>query len=497
MHAAMWPGLLAGQEKPWEDGWLKLESLVTPLVLNYCQCQLELGEYYEVLEHTTELLQKHNDNAKAYFKRAKAHAAVWNEREAREDFQRVAHLDPSMAAAVKKELKQLGERMRKKHVEDRKRYQGLFQSSQGLKAREGRESRDVGDGAPQGGAGVQETPGHGEQGAETEGTEQPRAPQAEQGTPRAGGEGAAPGGEEARGEPVGEEAEGMDRTGVGEEENLGTCGAKPESLGTEEKDEKEEEREEEEEEGEEEKKEEEKEEEEESKEEKVARGAEEEDGKLEEENEEENEEEDVDKEEKDDKGDREEKMERGAEEEEKLKEGEEVEKEKEKEEENKEEEERKEEAVVKGTVGDKEKECLPAKIKKPEAEQCGAIGETKAAGLMQGLEQRASGAEGAGIGSEAQAQPKRAPHLGPAEGTPGLEDETSGEALEEVSCRDQGAGSGQENAGEGNILKESFTPGEGEELGRGAKIPQCPTAAREGDAAPLEQPSKEQGCDQP
>lgn len=48
-----------GQEKPWEEGWLKLESLVTPLVLNYCQCQLELGEYYEVLEHTTELLQKH------------------------------------------------------------------------------------------------------------------------------------------------------------------------------------------------------------------------------------------------------------------------------------------------------------------------------------------------------------------------------------------------------------------------------------------------------
>lgn len=57
MNYPLW---LPGQEKPWEDGWLKLESLVTPLVLNYCQCQLELGEYYEVLEHTTELLQKHN-----------------------------------------------------------------------------------------------------------------------------------------------------------------------------------------------------------------------------------------------------------------------------------------------------------------------------------------------------------------------------------------------------------------------------------------------------
>lgn len=29
-------------------------------MLNYCQCQLELGEYYEVLEHTTDLLQKDN-----------------------------------------------------------------------------------------------------------------------------------------------------------------------------------------------------------------------------------------------------------------------------------------------------------------------------------------------------------------------------------------------------------------------------------------------------
>uniref|UniRef100_A0A7N5JWL6 AIP/AIPL N-terminal FKBP-type PPIase domain-containing protein n=1 Tax=Ailuropoda melanoleuca TaxID=9646 RepID=A0A7N5JWL6_AILME len=115
------------KEKPWEEGWLKLENLITPLVLNYCQCQLELGEYYEVLEHTTAILQKNNENVKAYFKRAKAHAAVWNEKEAQVDFLRVAQLDPSLAAAVRKELKVLGERMRLKHVEDRKRYRDLFQ----------------------------------------------------------------------------------------------------------------------------------------------------------------------------------------------------------------------------------------------------------------------------------------------------------------------------------------------------------------------------------
>uniref|UniRef100_A0A8D2L6G9 AIP/AIPL N-terminal FKBP-type PPIase domain-containing protein n=1 Tax=Varanus komodoensis TaxID=61221 RepID=A0A8D2L6G9_VARKO len=48
------------KEKPQEEEWVKLENLITPLVLNYCQCQLELGEYYEVLEHTTDLLQKNS-----------------------------------------------------------------------------------------------------------------------------------------------------------------------------------------------------------------------------------------------------------------------------------------------------------------------------------------------------------------------------------------------------------------------------------------------------
>ncbi|XP_071425335.1 golgin subfamily A member 6-like protein 26 [Pithys albifrons albifrons] len=475
---------LQAKEKPWEDGWLKLESLVTPLVLNYCQCQLELGEYYEVLEHTTELLQKHNDNAKAYFKRAKAHAAVWNEREAREDFLRVAHLDPSMAAAVKKELKQLGERMRKKHVEDRKRYQGLFQSRQGQGDSKGQEGREVVDGAPQGEVGVQEISGQGERDAGTKVTEQPKAAQAEQGTHRAGAEEAAPGGEAAPEQPVGGEVEVRDQTGLGEEVKLDSCGAKPESLGREEEDEKE---------GEEEKKERqkenEKEEKEEGEEEKIKRGAEEEEEKLEEEEEkveekeekrerqekiergakEEDEklqEEEEKVEEKEEKEERQEKVERGAKEKgEKLQEGEEVEKEKEKEGKG----EREEEKVEKGKVEeDKNKESLPAEMEKLDAGQCGATG------LEQGLEQGASEAEEDGTGSAAQAQPNRAPEPGlpseglePAEGSPELEDETPGETLEEGRCRQQRAGSRQENGWEGNIPAESFTPGAAREWGNG------------------------------
>ncbi|XP_031410580.1 aryl-hydrocarbon-interacting protein-like 1 [Meleagris gallopavo] len=205
---------LQAKEKPWEEGWLKLESLVTPLVLNYCQCQLELGEYYEVLEHTTELLQKHHDNAKAYFKRAKAHAAVWNEREAREDFLRVAHLDPAMAAAVKKELKLLGERMRKKHVEDRKRYQGLFQQPRGGRAgMGGGRQEEVGchegeQGMGMGEAGV----GEGERGMAGDGCGK-----------EAWGRGTVPGEAEVVGNGVGQ----------GGEVKLGVCRAELESCGAE------------------------------------------------------------------------------------------------------------------------------------------------------------------------------------------------------------------------------------------------------------------------
>uniref|UniRef100_A0A669PRL6 AIP/AIPL N-terminal FKBP-type PPIase domain-containing protein n=1 Tax=Phasianus colchicus TaxID=9054 RepID=A0A669PRL6_PHACC len=205
---------LQAKEKPWEEGWLKLESLVTPLVLNYCQCQLELGEYYEVLEHTTELLQKHNDNAKAYFKRAKAHAAVWNEREAREDFLRVAHLDPAMAAAVKKELKLLGERMRKKHVEDRKRYQGLFQQPRGGRAGgDGRRQEEVGCHGREQGVGMGEAGvGEGEQGMAGDGCGKEEW-----------GRGTAPGEAEVVGNGVGQ----------GGEVKLGVCRAELESCGAE------------------------------------------------------------------------------------------------------------------------------------------------------------------------------------------------------------------------------------------------------------------------
>lgn len=67
-----------------------------------------------------------SDNLKAYYKRAKAHAAVWNEKEARADFAKVLELDPSLELSVAKELRILEERIRTKDKEDKNRYKGLF-----------------------------------------------------------------------------------------------------------------------------------------------------------------------------------------------------------------------------------------------------------------------------------------------------------------------------------------------------------------------------------
>ncbi|KAK1158331.1 aryl-hydrocarbon-interacting protein-like 1 [Acipenser oxyrinchus oxyrinchus] len=114
------------KEKAWEVPWLKLEKMVHTLTLNYCQCLLKMAEYYEVLEHTTDIINHHPGVLKAYFMRAKAHVEVWNEEQAKADFQKVLELDPSMAKTVRKELQILHMRMEEKRDEDKLTYKGMF-----------------------------------------------------------------------------------------------------------------------------------------------------------------------------------------------------------------------------------------------------------------------------------------------------------------------------------------------------------------------------------
>lgn len=62
------------------------------------------------------------DCVKGYYKRAKAHAAVWNEKEARRDFNMVAQLDITLASLIHRELKALSERMKEKYWEEKEQY---------------------------------------------------------------------------------------------------------------------------------------------------------------------------------------------------------------------------------------------------------------------------------------------------------------------------------------------------------------------------------------
>uniref|UniRef100_T1J6F3 peptidylprolyl isomerase n=1 Tax=Strigamia maritima TaxID=126957 RepID=T1J6F3_STRMM len=95
------------KEKPGDEEWNELDKMKIPLLLNYSQCQLLQNEYYSVIEHTTTVLEKDENNVKALFRRAKAHVGAWNPTEARYDFEKIFELDPSLTAAVNKELEQL------------------------------------------------------------------------------------------------------------------------------------------------------------------------------------------------------------------------------------------------------------------------------------------------------------------------------------------------------------------------------------------------------
>nr|XP_061786537.1 aryl-hydrocarbon-interacting protein-like 1 isoform X1 [Nerophis lumbriciformis] len=132
------------REMPGHVDYINLARMILPLELNYCQCMLELHEYYHVIEHASQLLDKHKDCVKGYYKRAKAHAAVWNEKEARRDFKMVAHLDPTLASLVHRELRTLSERMKEKYWEEKEVYWKKLERHDGGSEEE--EEEDVGPG---------------------------------------------------------------------------------------------------------------------------------------------------------------------------------------------------------------------------------------------------------------------------------------------------------------------------------------------------------------
>lgn len=77
-----------------------------------------------------------SDCVKGYYKRAKAHAAVWNEKEARRDFNMVASLDITLASLVGRELRALSERMKEKYWEEKEAYWNMLEKTQDKVAEE-------------------------------------------------------------------------------------------------------------------------------------------------------------------------------------------------------------------------------------------------------------------------------------------------------------------------------------------------------------------------
>lgn len=112
------------KEKAGDEEWNELESQRIPLLSNFAQCRLSLKDYYPVINYTSQIIDKDPKNIKAWFRRGKAHAALFNFEEARRDFDEVKQLDPDMVPIVAKELLIMNQTQHQKTEEERRLFQG-------------------------------------------------------------------------------------------------------------------------------------------------------------------------------------------------------------------------------------------------------------------------------------------------------------------------------------------------------------------------------------
>lgn len=96
-----------------------LNKMKIPILLNYAQCKLLESEYYSVIEHCTTVLETEPNNAKALFRRGKAHVGAWNFQEAKTDFRKLLEVDPKLRNLVSQELQKLEKLRKAKEAEDK------------------------------------------------------------------------------------------------------------------------------------------------------------------------------------------------------------------------------------------------------------------------------------------------------------------------------------------------------------------------------------------
>lgn len=120
-------GLFHIREKPNDVDWRELDVQRRPLLLNFVQCKLKLGDFYGAIEHASTILESDPGNVKARYRRAKAHVGAWNVPEAKADY---THLlssikdDENLRTLVQHELQQLLQAEQNKYQEDKSRLSG-------------------------------------------------------------------------------------------------------------------------------------------------------------------------------------------------------------------------------------------------------------------------------------------------------------------------------------------------------------------------------------
>ena len=115
---------LETRELPGSAAAKAMYEMKEPLLLNYTQCKLNMGEYIDVITHTTTVLEHSPNNVKALFRRGKAYALSWKPKEARTDLNRVMELDSSLKKTVSKILHDLDTEQKKRDADDRGKLQG-------------------------------------------------------------------------------------------------------------------------------------------------------------------------------------------------------------------------------------------------------------------------------------------------------------------------------------------------------------------------------------
>ncbi|CAH2096009.1 unnamed protein product [Euphydryas editha] len=114
------------RERKCDEEWIGLNKIKLPILLNFAQCKLIKGEYYDVIEHCNTVLEYDADNEKALYRRAKANVGAWNPDAAEKDFKRLKTLNPDLTPTIDKELENIKQLRKEKSEKDKDALKKLF-----------------------------------------------------------------------------------------------------------------------------------------------------------------------------------------------------------------------------------------------------------------------------------------------------------------------------------------------------------------------------------